>query len=94
MTALRVSFLICSFALIALALVHLRTEQIRCASRSLRLEADWIELRRESWKLQSEIARLRAPGSIHDRTMWFQTDLVAPTTPTGFRRGERLVDGR
>ncbi len=91
MTTIRVGFLVMTFCLLAVMLVHIRSEQVRSASRSLRLENEWIDLRRETWKVQSEIARLRAPGSIHDRTKWFETDLVAPASPTGMGRGERLA---
>lgn len=91
MTTMRISFLVLSFGVLAVGLVHLRSEQVRSAAVALKWESEWINLRRETWKVQAEIARLRAPGSIHDRTKWFQTDLVAPSTPTGMGKGERLA---
>ncbi len=78
MSPTRLCIMIAAFSLIGLAAVHLRAEQTRCASRTLAIEAELIGQRRELWRVQSALARLRAPGHIHDRMEWFQTGLAAP----------------
>lgn len=92
MKAARVALVILGFGLAGLGLVMLRAEQTRSSARALALEMEWMALRRESWSTQVGLARLRAPGSIHDRSKWFQTDLVAPSAPSDLRRGERLAE--
>lgn len=52
---------------LALAVVHLRAEQARCAARMLKSEGDRIALRGELWELQASVARLKSPVEIHDR---------------------------
>ncbi len=76
MTALRACFLIASVAMIALVIVALRNEQARLAARTLALESQWVELRRELWKVQTGVARLRAPARLYGRLDWFRAELV------------------
>lgn len=52
---------------LALAVVHLRAEQARCAARILKSEGERIALRGELWELQASVARLKSPVEIHDR---------------------------
>jgi len=87
LTALRVGVLLGAFTGLALAVVHLRSEQTRCAFRTLAQESRCVELRRELWRLQTGVARLRAPQRVRDSLDWFQTDLVTP----GFDSGRRAV---
>ena len=91
MTVPRVCALLGIFALLALAVVYLRTEQARCAARALALESTWIEMRRELWSLQTTSSRLRAPGRIHDRVGWFETGVVPPGMNDMPTRPTRLV---
>ncbi len=78
MTVARGCILLACFACVALAIVHLRCEQTRCAARIAAMDGKWLELRSELWGLQTRIARLRAPQRIHDRVASFQTGLVPP----------------
>ena len=59
--------MIAGLALIALMSVYLRSEQARMATQSLSAELKQVTERRELWKHQAAVARLRAPGVIHDR---------------------------
>ena len=64
------------FAGVAIALIHLRAEQTRCAAKILTIESEWVRLRRELWTVQTRIARLRAPTRLHDRREHLESDLV------------------
>jgi hypothetical protein len=75
-TPFRAGFLIGAVALLALAVVTLRSEQARAAARTVALESRWIESRRELWKLQTGVARLRAPGRLHGSLEWFGAELA------------------
>jgi hypothetical protein len=81
-----------AFAAVALLLVHLRAEQTRAAARALAVESEWVELRRELWRLQTGVARLKAPGRIRDRVEWFDAALVPPGCDVEKGRAERIVD--
>ncbi|UCF33103.1 MAG: hypothetical protein JSV78_12295 [Phycisphaerales bacterium] len=72
--------LVVAFSLVALGVVYLRTEQSRSAAEALKLEAEWIELRRERWTLQARAARLRTPERIHECVQTFEVDLSPPST--------------
>ena len=78
MSVFRTCGLLVAFAGIALTLVYLRTEQAGSAARSLELEARWIDLRRELWSGQTELARLRTPTQIRERIERFEVELVPP----------------
>lgn len=52
---------------VALAIVGLRGEQARTASRMMKLSGQRIALRRELWDMQMAVARLRAPDQVRDR---------------------------
>ena len=80
MTVRRGVCLLAIFASIALAVVHLRAEQTRCAASVLRLESDWVRLRSELWAVQARVARARAPDRIQDRATYLATGLIAPGT--------------
>ena len=86
MTIVRGCVLLAAFSAIALTIVHLRSEQTRCAARMVAIDADWVRLRRDLWGLQTRIARLRAPERIHDRVAAFQTGLVPPGFDEGSKR--------
>ncbi|MBI1825856.1 MAG: hypothetical protein HY287_05965 [Planctomycetes bacterium] len=94
MTVARGAIMLAIFSGIALAVVHLRGEETRCAARILSLEARQVTLRRELWSLQSRTARLRTPERVRDRVASFQTGLIPP----GFRatppKPERIVSVR
>lgn len=75
----RICVLIVALAGIAVAAVHLRAEQTRYGTELLRLESQWIALRREWWSLQTRAARLRAPQRLHARIESLHTALLPPT---------------
>ena len=91
MTLSRVCGLFGVLVVVALAVVYLRVEQTRCAAKTLALESQWIALRRELWQVQTGAARLRAPGRLHDRMEWFDTDLIPPLPDQSEGAGTRLV---
>ena len=74
----RVCVVLLTLAAIALLAVHLRVEQTRSAARTLRIESDWIALRRQRWELQTRTARLHAPQQLRDRLEAWQVGLVPP----------------
>jgi hypothetical protein len=87
--------LLASFALIALGVVYLRAEQTRSAAETLKLEAQWTELRRERWLLQTRAARLRSPTQIHERVARFDVDLAPPGADGAWMDGlDRPLDSR
>jgi hypothetical protein len=79
--------------LLALALVHLRAEQVRCAGRIAAAEADWVRLRRDLWAVQTRAARLRTPQRLHERVESLQAELVHPTDEVARRSRTRLAAG-
>ena len=91
MTIGRVCTLLTAFVLIALAVVHLRAEQTRCAARTLAIESKCIEQRRELWRLQASVARLQAPSRVHDCMDWYRADLVPPQADRWWHVGTRVA---
>ncbi|MEK6677326.1 MAG: hypothetical protein AABZ47_16950 [Planctomycetota bacterium] len=81
MTAVRCCVLIGFFALLGVTVVYLRVEQSRSWSNCAVLEGRWTELRRELWRVQAGVARLRSPTRLHDSLDRFRTSLVARGTP-------------
>ena len=79
MSTLRICALLVLLAFVALGVVYLRVEQTRCASATLRLEAERAETRHELWRVQTSVARLRSPERLHGRMSWIETNLVAPS---------------
>ena len=78
MSVRRACLLIACFAVVALGVVQLRVAQTSCAARVLRLESQWVELRREWWSLQTRSARLRTPQRIHERVARLHVQLQPP----------------
>lgn len=78
MTVRRGTILLLGFTILALSVVYLRAEQARSAASILRMESDWVRLRSELWKVQTRLARARAPNRIHDRAIYLATGLVPP----------------
>ena len=74
----RVCVVLLALSAIALLAVHLRVEQTKSAARALRIESDWLTLRREQWELQARAARLRAPERLRDCLAAWQVGLVPP----------------
>lgn len=71
--------LILALAVLALAVVHVRTEQTRSTARSLAAQAEWSRLRRELWALQARAARQKTPARIHESIdQRYEMDLLPP----------------
>ena len=94
MTIGRLCALVSAFAMIALAVVHLRGEQTRCAARAMSIQAESVEQRRELWRLQSSVARLQAPLRLHNCMGQFHVDLVPPRTGDWWASGTRMATTR
>ena len=58
--------------------VHLRADEARLAARSQALRAERVELRREAWALQMEIACLSTPAQIRERADRWRLEVRAP----------------
>lgn len=91
MNAARASCLFVAFAGIALATIHLKSEQTRSAARVLEFESQWVALRREWWALQARAARLRVPVRLRDRVENLQTGLIAPEARPAHRPPAQLT---
>lgn len=87
----RGSMLVACLAGIALVLVVLRVEQTRSASRSLRLETRYVELRRRCRDVEASVARLRTPDRIHGYLSRFGYRLSPPWLDQRPNPAERLV---
>jgi hypothetical protein len=87
-------FLLVSLAAIAVALVHLRGEQNRAASRTLAMEVEWMRVRSEWWSLQTRAARLRAPCRIRERVQWLGANLHGPARLVPPHTDARLASDR
>jgi len=67
------------FGVVAVGVVHLRTEQTRATARMLAAEARRNQLRRELWSLQVRTARLKTPARIRERIdQTWPTELQPP----------------
>ncbi|MCH7814433.1 MAG: hypothetical protein IID40_10485, partial [Planctomycetes bacterium] len=80
MTVARGLALLLGFAVLAVATVTLRSEETRLTARIQQLRGQRVELRRESWALQLEIARLKAPRQIRERVDRWRLQVLAPGT--------------
>ncbi|MCH7883845.1 MAG: hypothetical protein IIC01_01220 [Planctomycetes bacterium] len=78
MSVFRACSLFAALGAVAVMLVHLRSENVRCAARILAMDSEWTQLRRELWRVQTRSARLRAPRRLHERVEAGSSDLVAP----------------
>ncbi len=71
--------LLLAFGAVAVALVHLRTEQTCAAARMLAAETRRTQLRRALWSLQVRTARQKTPARIRERVdQTWRSDLLPP----------------
>lgn len=90
----RCAAMLLGLALMALAVVHLRAEQARLIARALAHESRWIELRREKWDVEVQMARLRSPERVRHWLETFGGDVAhPPESATGAEGDEQGVDG-
>ncbi len=94
MSVLRACGLFGALTLVAVLLVHLRAEQIRCAARILAIESQWVQQRRELWTLQTRSARLLAPQRLGDRVETGPSGLIPPGSKPMYRRRPQLAARR
>jgi len=78
MRLLRIGVLLAVLAALGVGVVHLRSEQARAASRALNLELKKVEIRRDLWRTQASIARLRTPDQIRGRLGRVELPLAPP----------------
>jgi hypothetical protein len=78
MTIPRAFFLMVLLGSVSVAVIGLRTEQIRLASGIERMQRERSDLRRESWSLQMETARLRSPDQVRDRVVRWSLEVSRP----------------
>jgi hypothetical protein len=95
MTPIRAGVVLFALCAICLVVVALRAETVRCTSRTEVQLGELIELRRNAWSLQSELARLRAPEAVRRRIVAvrpeFRDELEVFSEPGGKRM---VADGR
>lgn len=90
MTLGRGLYLLALIALIGVVLIGIRAEQVRVAAHIEALQRERVGLRRESWALELEVSRLRAPDQVGDRVARWSLDVREPRPPSE-RSGEALV---
>lgn len=91
----RLVALLLAFGVVAVALVHLRTEQTRATARMLAAETRRNHLRRELWSLQVRTARLKTPARIRERIdRTWPTELLPPGAEALEMSSASLTAGR
>jgi hypothetical protein len=87
MTVPRAVGLLAALSAVGIAVVALRAEQTRHTRRIQELQFRQVELRRQIWDQEMELARLRAPGIVRERAvrLGLETDLgsTEDTSPRG-----------
>ncbi|MCP4591012.1 MAG: hypothetical protein GY842_09725 [bacterium] len=81
MTLYRMIGLLAVFGALALAVVGLRSEEVRTARRIQRIEMEMIVVRRGLWSTQLEIARWRAPRQVRREVEHWALDVSPPVLP-------------
>lgn len=74
-----------------MAVIGLRTDQIRTGARIEDMRERVVRLRRESWSLQMEIARLRTPEQVADRVGRWALNIEEPLPPSERPTREQLA---
>ena len=76
MTIPRAVGLLVALSAVGIAMVALRAEQARHTRRIQELQFRQVELRRQIWDQEMELARLRAPGIVRERAVRLGLDTV------------------
>ncbi len=74
--------LLIAFAAIGTALVAIRLDEARVSRGIQQLHYQKVELERETWAQQMELARLRAPGLVRERAERMKPQSVPEKPPT------------
>ncbi len=93
MNTFRICMTMILFTIVALGVVHVRVEQTRSAAWALNIESKRIEARQRLWRVQTTVARLRAPQRLHARMSWVDTKLISPTESDSLR-DEEMTESR
>ncbi len=95
MTPVRAGVSLFLLGAICLLVVFLRAEKVRLDAASAAHEQELLNLRRATWNVQMQIARLRAPEQIQDRVRRMRlgvqasfSDLIGP-----YDNQAQLADG-
>lgn len=91
MTPLRAGLALFALGLIGLCVVCLRAEQVRLEARTHETQSQVLQLRRDAWAIQIEIARLQTPDQIRDRVERMQLGVAAPMDRGGDAPGPRRL---
>jgi hypothetical protein len=83
LTSFRALCLLAVFVAVALNVVALRAEQTRAAALAVNLELEQVAARRELWRLQAKVARLRSPRRIQDKLRQIEEQPTAAARPAG-----------
>ncbi|HEY3242019.1 MAG TPA: hypothetical protein VGM03_01595 [Phycisphaerae bacterium] len=94
MTIGRAVALLLVLGALALCVVQLRSERVRCAARVADLRSERLRMRRESWALQMEIARLRTPDQIRECIERYDLQVLLPHPPLSRARSAALAESR
>lgn len=78
MTVGRVAGFLMLMGLIGGSVLWLRSEEVRVAVRTQRLHHEEIALRRELWRNQLEIGRLKSPTVVSERMKPMELTVVPP----------------
>ena len=91
--ATRACVLVLLFAALALAVVWIRAEQTRALARAVTHESSWVALRRELWRAQANVARLRAPTRLYDSLDLFRANLATRAAQPATRAAQQPSAG-
>jgi hypothetical protein len=94
MTVGRAVALLVVLGSLALCVVQLRSERVRCAARVAELRSERLRIRRDSWTVQMEIARMRTPDEIRARVQRWDLQVLRPHPPLDKSHPDALAESR
>ena len=94
MTPVRAGVALGLVAVVCLTVVELRVERMQLEARTQAHLTTLLELRRQAWNVQMEMARLRAPEQIRERVQRMDLSVGAAFAPWLFADGpeQRFAD--
>jgi len=90
----RALYLLSFVGALSVAVVILRTEQIRAGARIAALQTERRAIQRETWIMQMESARLVSPEQIRDRVARWSLELQEPGRLSDAQRDAQLAQVR
>jgi cell division protein FtsB len=92
---MRMAFVIVSLAAIAVAVVHLRRQDVAVQSEIVSLEARQVVLRRQVWDRQVQLGELTAPVAVRQRARMLALDVIDRGSDESFADGaDEMLRGR